>query len=86
MSGNVERRALLALFRNHPATGPGDRYNWKAAAESSRRAQMLLALGSDATGRDAAVHAEPRPRRPPVDQGTAPHAARNRVPLRRRVH
>ena len=42
MAGNVERRALLALFRNHPATGPGDRYNWKARAEASRQREMLL--------------------------------------------
>ena len=39
---NVERRALLALFRNHPETGPGDRYNWKASAEARRQREMLL--------------------------------------------
>jgi hypothetical protein len=42
MSGNVERRALLALFRNHPTTGPGDRYKWKASAEAKRQREMLL--------------------------------------------
>jgi hypothetical protein len=39
---NVERRALLALFRNHPETGPGDRYTWKARAEAKRQREMLL--------------------------------------------
>jgi len=39
---NVERRALLSLFRNHPSTGPGDRYNWKARAEARRQREMLL--------------------------------------------
>src|SRR5690349_18177403 len=43
MSGSLERRALLALFRNHPATGPGDRYNWRASAEARRQRDMLLA-------------------------------------------
>ena len=34
--------ALLALYRNHPATAPGDRYNWKAHAEARRLGDMLL--------------------------------------------
>jgi len=42
MTSYVERRALLALFRNHPATGPSDRYNWRASAESNRQREMLL--------------------------------------------
>jgi hypothetical protein len=36
------RRALLALYRNHPATAPGERYNWKARAEATRQREMLL--------------------------------------------
>jgi len=42
MSGDIERRALLALYRNHPATAPGERYNWKARAEATRQRDMLL--------------------------------------------
>ena len=42
MSGDIERRALLALYRNHPATAPGERYNWKARAEAKRQREMLL--------------------------------------------
>lgn len=42
MTNPTERSALLALYRNHPATGPGDRYNWKARAESQRLRGTLL--------------------------------------------
>ena len=49
MSGSVERRALLALYRNHPATGPGDRYNWAARAEAARTRDMLLGWAATKT-------------------------------------
>lgn len=49
MSDPIERRALLALYRNHPATAPGDRYNWKARAEASRNRDMLLGWAATQT-------------------------------------
>lgn len=39
----LERRVLLALYRNHPDTAPGERYNWKATSEAHRNRDMLLA-------------------------------------------
>ncbi len=49
MSGDIERRALLALYRNHPATAPGERYNWKARAEAKRQRGMLLGWAATQT-------------------------------------
>lgn len=49
MPSPIERRALLALYRNHPATAPGDRYNWRARAEASRNRDMLLGWAATQT-------------------------------------
>lgn len=41
--GDTEKRALLALYRNHPDTKSGDRYNRVALANARARRDVLLA-------------------------------------------
>lgn len=42
MSTYVERRSLIALFRNHPETTRNERYGWGTPALAAARREMLL--------------------------------------------
>ncbi len=42
MTTGIERRALIALFRNHPSTAPNERYGWGTPMLAAERRVELL--------------------------------------------
>jgi hypothetical protein len=46
---DIERRALIALFRNHPQTAPNQRYGWDTPMLAAERRELLLAWSATLT-------------------------------------
>ena len=49
MSNAIERRALIALFRNHPDTSPNERYGWGTPLLAAERREALLRWSASLT-------------------------------------